>query len=1065
VTACLEDQQVAALAEGSGTAGERASWRAHAETCQRCRAVVAAAIRGDRDSGVAATQLAHGSGGGPAALGHAVTELARGSAQAANEDLVQGGAPTEPARPVAMREQLGAGDVIGRYRITRVLGAGGMGVVYEARDPELDRLLAIKLLRDRARTAETDLTARLVREAKALAALAHPNVVAIHDVGEHAGCPFLAMEYIRGTTLRDWLHEQPRTWRVSAAVFEQIARGLAAAHAAGLVHRDVKPDNVMVGIDGRARVTDFGLVRPTRSDDQPRASGTDDPVHLTQTGAVMGTPAYMSAEQHLGEPGDARTDQFSFCVALYEAVYGKRPFAGNSWAELAAAVIDGRAEPPPSGVRAPRWLRRLIDRGLARAPAERHPDMATIADQLAAGLARRRSLVFAAIAGTTIVAAVAAFALLHQAGPGCDGASDQLATFWNTGRRAQMWGGFLASGKPFAADAFGTASETLDRNADRWSAAHRATCEATEVRHEQSPELLDQRMACLATRREEMRELVELFVHSDVDTIEHAARAAQRLTSAEECVNAPSLDARVRAPVLLRPRIDELEAALARARGMSDTGKFREALEVARPIARAATALAYRPLEADAAWQIADIEDNLGDYAEAERLYREVIHKAEAGGDDRLKAMAWTSLLDVIGSRRAKPADALALESQARAVIERVDDARLRAQLDEAIARALERSGSYPASLQHHDAAIAGYEKLGNDAGLANALEGRSVVLSATGDFKAALVDAQRILDIRRRQLGGAHPATGKAIENLAIAQYDVGDSKAAVATMREALGVLVAAYGTEHVEVAQVRNNLGAILERVGRYDEATTEIEAALALRKKLLGPDHPDVATSLVAVGNVYFARKDWKRAIRAYRDCLELREKLLGPDHPEVELAAGNLGAALGNVGDFDGAEKMYRRALDIAVKTRGPDSPGANIERTNLARLALDRGNATEAVSLFQQALASDEKRLGKDHPQLAYHLQGLGGAYLKLKRPAEAIPVLERALALWDRAPTDPNRVADTRMTLAEAISDSGGDRNRARDQAAAALAIYQQSPQENAESIQYVKTWQRKHP
>ena len=905
--------------------------------------------------------------------------------------------------------------MVGRYHITGVLGEGGMGVVYEARDPELDRRLAIKLLRDDTQTA------RLVREARALAQLQHPNVVAIHDVGEHDGCPFLAMELVDGGTLRKWLDERPRTWREIAGVFEQAARGLAAAHAAGLVHRDFKPDNVMIGRDGRVRVTDFGLVRP--SGDATPSHARSEALLATQSGAQLGTPAYMSPEQHLGEPGDARSDQFNFMVTLYEAVYRVRPFKGGTWAELGAAVIDGEPLPPPSSARVPRWLRRMIDRGLARDPAERHPSMTAVADQLARGLARRRAQLLAAVAGAALAAGATTFVLAGHHAPLCDDGAAQLAGVWDTSAKQRVQAAFAATGRPFAADAARAVASALDGYAARWGAAHVAACEATAVRHEQSPELLDLRMACLATRRAELAELVQLLGHADAALVERAGDAAARLTGLDECANGEALRARTPVPAPLRPRVEQLAATLATARAHERAGRWREALAIAEPVAAEATRLGYRPLEAQAVFDLAQLREDAGALADAERLYRDAIRAAEAGGHDVLKARAWAGLIDLVGERLARPREALELEPQARATIERVRDEHLRAQLDEATGRALERAGDYPAALARHRTALATLERtLGRDAlEVAQALDGIAQLDLATGAYKDALATTRRALAIRRGQLGGAHPSVAKSLENVANAQFLAGDPPGALATIREAAALVRAAYGDEHVETATVRNNLGSILDRLGHSDEALVEIEAALALRRRLLGAKHADVATSLLALGDIYRARGDLARAEALFRECLTMREEVLGPAHPDIELAAGNLGAMLAMRGDLDGAERLFRRALAIAEKTRGPDSPGANTHVGNLARIAVDRGKPAEALPLYQRALASDERNLGKDHPALAPHLAGLGGAYIDLKRPADAVPVLERAIALWTKAGIDDASVAEARTLLAEA--------------------------------------------
>ncbi|HFE45750.1 MAG TPA: hypothetical protein ENJ18_09725, partial [Nannocystis exedens] len=302
---------------------------------------------------------------------------------------------------------------IGRYTVVRPIGAGGMGMVYAAYDDELNRKIAVKLLR--SGSSEHD-RARLFREAQAMAKLSHPNVLTVHEVGTFEDQVYVAMEFVRGQNLRDWLRETARPWRTIIDRFVLAGRGLAAAHAVGLVHRDFKPANVLVGDDGQIMVSDFGLVRSagdgsSELSQHPQISPLQMPLStsLTMTGMIMGTPAYMSPEQHLGRATDARSDQFSFCVALYEALYGVLPFAGETLVELAQTVTSGQVRDPPRDSKVPIWVWRLLLRGLATAPAERWPTIDELLDKLSRDperAARRRrnaaliiTLVLSVIAG------------------------------------------------------------------------------------------------------------------------------------------------------------------------------------------------------------------------------------------------------------------------------------------------------------------------------------------------------------------------------------------------------------------------------------------------------------------------------------------------------------------------------------------------------------------------------------------------------------------------------------------------------------------------------------------
>ncbi|AKI98446.1 serine/threonine-protein kinase [Archangium gephyra] len=279
---------------------------------------------------------------------------------------------------------------LGRFAVLRKLGEGGMGAVYMGHDALLDRRVALKLLH-----RDTDAREWLLREAQALARLAHPNVVAVHEVSEHEGRVFVAMELVEGQSLREWLAAGQRTVPRVLAMLVQAGKGLAAAHEAGLVHRDFKPDNVLVGRDGRARVVDFGIAAlASRPEEQPLPGTLPNALAspLTHRGTLMGTPTYMAPEQFLGERATPASDQFSFCVTLYTAVYGQPPFAGEELAALSRSVLAGRLQPAPARPGTPAWLAPLLRRGLSREPSERFPSMAALITALEEHLARLPSL-------------------------------------------------------------------------------------------------------------------------------------------------------------------------------------------------------------------------------------------------------------------------------------------------------------------------------------------------------------------------------------------------------------------------------------------------------------------------------------------------------------------------------------------------------------------------------------------------------------------------------------------------------------------------------------------------
>ena len=305
----------------------------------------------------------------------------------------------------------------GRYEILGKLGAGGMGVVYRAKDPVLDRHVALKVIGQSQRKLGSTARDRLVREARALAKLAHPNVIAIHDVGEVDDEAFVAMELVHGRTLDEWLHASPRSTEEIIDVFVQASRGLAAAHGAGLVHRDFKPSNVIIGDDGRVRVLDFGLARlaePLDPSEASDAASNADPLGaITRPGGIVGTPAYMAPEQCGDGKVDERCDQFSFCVTLYQALYGCLPFTATSLAERTARIVAGELTPPTTDREVPARVRAAVLRGLAADPNRRYASMQELAAELvwrSPPVGRRRAL----LAGGLALLAIAVLVLIWQ---------------------------------------------------------------------------------------------------------------------------------------------------------------------------------------------------------------------------------------------------------------------------------------------------------------------------------------------------------------------------------------------------------------------------------------------------------------------------------------------------------------------------------------------------------------------------------------------------------------------------------------------------------------------------
>ena len=421
------------------------------------------------------------------------------------------------------------GSPVGRYIILERVGRGGMGVVFSAFDPQLDRRVAIKILLQGSRGIDDE--TRLFREARALGRLAHPNVVVVHDVGVVGDRVFIAMEFVRGQTLRQWSAQQ-RSWRELVEVMLQAAEGLRAAHQAGIVHGDFKPSNVLVDEDGRTRVLDFGLARPspesTQSDSLER---TDE-----EEAELAGTPAYMAPEQFAGGEVGPAADQYAWCVTLYELLVGSAPFEGGSWLQIAANVTSRRV--PSEGLdQMPRAVARVLARGLSVDPAERYANIGELIDALRRTLTPRRWKRGLSIVGLGVgLAAGAALAL--EPDERCTGARAEASQVWNAQRRGEVFAEFERAAPDRSAADIEETMAHVDVYVDGWVDQRTETCEAAVVRKEISQERMDRQMACLDGRLASLSRLVDSFEVPDQRRVDEAIEVLGWLEDPVTCATA-----------------------------------------------------------------------------------------------------------------------------------------------------------------------------------------------------------------------------------------------------------------------------------------------------------------------------------------------------------------------------------------------------------------------------------------------------------------------------------------------------------------------------------------------
>lgn len=890
----------------------------------------------------------------------------------------------DPSR--AAIDLLRPGSRLGRYTVLERLGSGGMGVVFAAYDGQLDRQVALKILRAERTEASRESDALLKREAQALARLSHPNVVTVHDVGELGGLVFMTMEFLRGDTLKAWLGRRQRSWREVVGIFLQAGEGLAAAHAAGLVHRDFKPGNVLVGDDGRVRVMDFGLARlapVAHADPAPGdpvepaegAPGSRPPDRgllsspFTRTGALVGTPGYLAPEQLRGGPADERSDQFAFCVALYEALWGVHPFADDTPADRRAAALSRRRPERLPAAAVPGWLRRLVVRGLEADPAARHPSMKALLAALGRDpdAVRRRRLTAVVVVVLAAGAASGWWATERRRSALCNGGA-RLVPVWNPERRAAVAAAFESSGKPYAADSWRGVEKRLDGFASAWTQMYGDACAATHFRGEQSAELLDLRMACLDRRLRAFDALAERFARADAATVEKAVVATDSLGGLDACADTETLTARVKLPAdpTVRAEVDRVEGELARVDALGKTGAFEDALAIADGAVASARELAYPPLEAEALLVRGQIHDGSGQYELARQDRYDAVLAAQRGGDDAQVVEAGLWLARTVGYRLSKPEEARPWEALAVATLARLGGDRFRLE--------------------------------------ALAASSRMMLAAQGGTYEEALEAARRALSFMDR------------------------------------------AGLSESGDAAELHNNLGVTLTNLGRYDEAVEAYERSSELYRAMVGPEHPLVADVIFNESSLAWSRGDLERALEYGLKALAIRERSLAADHPSLALSYNSVAQPLQNLGRYDEARAYQLKAMAIHEKTLGPDHVYVAASLNNLAFNEREQGHFKAAAEHYRRALGIFEASLGAEHPYVAFALTGLGITRLRMGEPYEAVAPLTRALEIRRGAATAPKDLASTAFYLAQALWPSGRDRPRARRLAEEALALFDEA-------------------
>ncbi|MCA9659200.1 MAG: serine/threonine protein kinase, partial [Myxococcales bacterium] len=789
-------------------------------------------------------------------------------------------------------------------------------------------------------------------------------------------------------------------------------RGLAAAHDAGLIHRDFKPENVMIGDDGRVRVMDFGLARSAADVDAHATAGdhalaSAGPLeNLTRTGTLLGTPAYMSPEQFTGGPVDARSDLFAFCVALYQGLHHQRPFAGESLAELADSVRTGDVRAPPPESAAPRWLHAHLVRGLAPDPDARWPSMSALLEALADDpAARRRRRASGTLAVALVVGGVAGVAMTRAgAEVPCQGMERHLDGAWDGERRVAVQAAILGSGLGFAPGTWERLERRLDDYADAWVSARVDACEAGR-RHEHSPALLDLRVACLDRHLGALRANVDELTRGDAELVRRALGVAFALPDVDRCADLEALRAAVPPPAdpEVARAVKIIDGRLLEVEAKDRAGRYDEA----RPLADAALAdarsLDYAPLVARAELRLGYVIEAMGERDAAYETLAQTYHDALSL---RMMDEASEAAAELVG---------LYAENGA-----------------------LEDAGTWAAHMRSV-ARASGTARAEDDA-----LHSLGLLRQKEGDFAAAR-DLQ--LDtVRRREAeeGPKSPRLAAALNNLGVTEAMMGDFRASREHHERSAAIYVEVFGPDHPHTAILYISLSNHARREGRLAAARDYLQRAVAIYEDAYAPEHPMVASNLANLAAIETDDGNLEEARRLYERSLALRERLLPPDHRDVAKVLLSLAIVAEKQGRLADARALHERALGILERNAGVDTLIAH-NLHGLALIAAHEGKRDEVVDLERRAIAIDEAAVGAEHPLLVEPLGALGEALVARSEAAEGLALLERALSIAIASEVRPADLADARFRLARGLwaapEGAGGDRRRARELAALARA------------------------
>lgn len=925
---------------------------------------------------------------------------------------------------------------IGRYRVAGRLGEGGMGVVYRAQDPELGRPVAIKVLRTFAVGSDPADTARMMREARVLAAVPHPNIVEVFEVGSLSGMVYIAMEFVEGRTLSDWRFEEQPTWREVVTAFVQAGRGLAAAHDSGVVHRDFKPANALMAVDGRVRVLDFGLAKPVdEAVSSFESGGGSGPVaasgsrssRLTETGTLMGTPAYMAPEQLRRKPAGPSADQFAFCVALWEALFDERPFRGST-PKAVHLAIRRRDIRDPSRRGVPRKLVAVLMRGLAYRSEDRWPHMSVLLDRLEAACGGKRwraiATVGAALTVGAIAAAVGATTPTNAVGPCALELDGQ--PIWSEQTRERFGAAFTEAG---AAAQWAAASNAVDGYHTELETAYVAGCEAQRAGGTNDGEL-----SCLRTRAQGLGLLLEAVESQSLHR--QLAKAVLGLPKVAACSGVTDSGP----PPAIADAVSSERTNLARVVALRSAGQYDEAFELTAAAAERADALGYPPLLIEALQERGATAISLGKHDAARIALERGYALAVKNGDDAHARSLAEGLAHLTGAELFLLDEALAWSRHANAAAERLGDADPERNTRRILGNAYFAAGRPKEAREYFLAAVTDLRERqeGSD-------KERIGVLRQLGNVSLHLSRTQAAVDYFERARSIAEQLYGPESHDVAALTFNVGlaieadshDAQAAHARFARAAELYAAIWNEDHPDLADATYHAGMTQARGGDVDNGLVQAGKGAEMLRRLLGQEHPYVVHARLRLAELQLDSGSVESGRALIEVLVTEAEGRLEDTHPLLAALHRAKSRAFAAVGDYESAQASLDKGIVVArafAETEPEELWEAQLEQ---AELWATVGRSADAIAAAEGVLAEVERKRGSEDRAWAEVRLRTTAILVSADASAQALTTLDeaqRAMGIMGVA-ADQIAFAELQLALArvEVVRDASAAKARAQ--------------------------------